>query len=61
MNDDPLDGLRRLLLQVRVGGDRADHLVDANRLIMAFMQIEDSNDRQTVIESAERLVKKKKA
>lgn len=61
MNDDTLDALRNLLTEMRggPGGARPDHLADANRLIKAFMQLGDGQDRQAVIDTAERLVKKK--
>ncbi len=60
MNDDTLDALRNLLSQMRSGpgGADPDHLADANRLIKVFMQIAESADRQVVINTAERLVKK---
>ena len=40
------------------GSDRRAHLIEANRLIKAFIEIEDSESRQKVIELAERLTKK---
>ena len=51
--------LQSFLAQMR-GGDASErraHLIDANRLIKAFIQIEDSGSRQKVIEIAERLTK----
>lgn len=61
MNDDTLDALRRLLLNMQGNADagRTDHLTDAIRLIKAFMSLEDSESRQIVIDTAERLLKKK--
>jgi hypothetical protein len=57
MNDKTLDSLRNLRAPQRGGeeSDRRAHLIDANRLLKAFIQIEDSPTK--VIELAERLTK----
>jgi hypothetical protein len=60
MNDqENFDAWRILFAQMRGddGSDLRAHLLDANRLIKAFVQLDDSKSRQRVIELAESLTK----
>jgi hypothetical protein len=61
MNDqENFDAWRSLFAQMRGddGSNLRAHLIDANRLIKAFVHIEDSESRQHVIDLAERLAKR---
>jgi hypothetical protein len=61
MNDqETFDAWRSLLalMHDEEGKDLRAHLIDANRLIIAFVYIEESKSRQQVIELAERLAKR---
>jgi hypothetical protein len=60
MNDqENFDAWRSLFAQM-LGDDESDlraHLIDASRLIKAFVQLDNNKSRQRVIELAERLTK----
>jgi hypothetical protein len=61
MNDqENFDAWRSLFAQMRGddGSDLRAYLIDANRLIKAFVHIEDSKSRQQVIDLAEAFAKR---